>query len=151
MSILIILHLLAAVVWVGGMFFAYIVLRRSAVEALEPSARLTLWRQTFRFFFPWVWMAAILLPVTGYWMVFGWLGGMANVGWHVHVMQALGIVMILLFLHLYFAPFKRLRRSVDGGDFTAAGKTLDQIRMLVSINLILGLIVVAVASGGRYL
>lgn len=30
------LHLIAAVIWVGGMFFAHMVLRPSAVEKLAP-------------------------------------------------------------------------------------------------------------------
>jgi uncharacterized membrane protein len=37
------LHVLAALVWVGGMFFAWMVLRPAAVKALEGPARLTLW------------------------------------------------------------------------------------------------------------
>jgi len=37
------LHVLAAVVWVGGMFFAWMVLRPAAVSALQPPERLMLW------------------------------------------------------------------------------------------------------------
>ena len=51
------LHLLAAVIWVGGMFFAYMALR-PATGSLEPSIRLTLWSQTLKRFFPWVWISA---------------------------------------------------------------------------------------------
>src|SRR5215208_2867659 len=111
MFILVALHILAAVVWVGGMFFAHLMLRPAAAQLLEPSMRLDLWRGVFERFFPWVWLAVILLPLTGYWMIFGYLGGMANIGWHINIMQALGIIMILLYLHLYFAPYRRLRRE----------------------------------------
>ena len=36
MAIAIPLHLLAAVIWVGGMFFAYMALRPVAASLLEP-------------------------------------------------------------------------------------------------------------------
>ena len=47
-------HVLAAVIWVGGMFFAVLVLRPSA-GALKPSDRLPLWGRVFGKFFPLVW------------------------------------------------------------------------------------------------
>lgn len=151
MSILIVLHTLAAVVWVGGMFFVYVILRPTAGQLLEPSLRLDLWRGVFRRFFVWVWLAVVLLPITGLWMIFVYLGGIANVGWPVHVMLTLGVIMILLYLHLFFAPYKHLRRAVDAGDHETGARSLNQIRMIVGINLVLGLIVIAVATGGRYL
>ena len=46
MIILIALHVLAAVVWVGGMFFAYMVLRPSAGLLVAP-ARVALWQRVF--------------------------------------------------------------------------------------------------------
>lgn len=151
MSLAVTLHLLFVVIWIGGMFFALWVLRPVASQLLEPAQRLTLWRQSFQRFFLWVWGAVIVLPTTGYWIIFAVYGGMANVGLHIHFMNGVGVLMILLFLHIYFAPYKRLSRSVDAGEFQVAGKYLDQIRTFVSVNLILGLIVVVVAVAGKYL
>lgn len=151
MSIAISLHLLSAVIWVGGMFFAYLVLRPVAARQLEPPQRLPLWSAVFSRFFPWVWLFVIVLPLSGYWMIFRVFGGMDSVGLHVHLMQGLGWLMILLFLHLYFAPFRRLREAVVTGDWPAAGRQLDRIRRIIGINLILGLLVAAIAAGGRYL
>lgn len=151
MSIAITLHILAAAIWVGGMFFAYIVLRPVAAQQLEPPQRLPLWAQVFSKFFPWVWLFVILLPVTGYWMIFSVFGGMNSVGLHVHLMQGLGWIMILLFMHLNFAPFKRLKKAVNESDWPTAGKQLNQIRVLVGANLAIGLAVIAIAAGGRYL
>jgi uncharacterized membrane protein len=94
MPTLIALHLLAAVVWVGGMFFAYMALRPVAATLLEPPQRLPLWTQTFMRFFPWVWLSILLLTATGYVMVLGVFGGMGAVGLHVHLMQGLGWIMI---------------------------------------------------------
>lgn len=144
-SIAAILHTISAVVWVGGMFFAYIVLRPASGQ-LDPPARLALWHRVFSSFFPWVFVAAALLLVTGFGL---FLGGYAA-GPHVHVMMAIGIVMILIFLHLYFAPWKRFRVALGGGDNAAAAAQLNQIRILVMVNLVLGLINVAIGGSGRY-
>lgn len=151
MSALIALHLLAAVVWVGGMFFAYVALRPVAATLLEPPQRLPLWTQTFMRFFPWVWLAILLLTATGYTMVFAVFGGMSSAGLHVHLMQGLGWIMILMFMHMYFAPFQRMKRAVAAGDWPTGGQQLAQIRRIVGINLILGLLVVLTTSSGRYL
>ena len=148
MPIAITLHLLAAVVWVGGMFFAYVALRPVAASLLPPPLRLPLWSQTFARFFPWVWGAVIILPATGYWMIFRVFGGFAQVGIFVHLMHIMGLVMIAIFLHVYFAPYQRLNRAVAVQDFATAGQHLGQIRRLIGINLILGLITVVIAAGG---
>jgi uncharacterized membrane protein len=150
MSIVLALHALSAALWIGGMFFAYMALRPVAARLLEPPVRLALWSQVFARFFVWVWAAVVVLPVTGYWMVLSDLGGMAGAGLHIHIMQGLGIVMILLFLHLYFAPYRRMNQALAQNDYAEAGRRLGQIRLLVATNLTLGLVVLAVASSGRY-
>jgi uncharacterized membrane protein len=148
MPILISLHVLAAVVWVGGMFFAYMVLRQS-VGPLEPAVRLTLWHRVFRRFFPWVWVSIILLLLSGYGMLFIYFGGFAAAPPHIYVMQATGIVMMLLFLHLFFAPWRRFVHAVERGAYSEAANELSQIRRIVSINLVLGLLTVIVGASGH--
>ena len=147
-SVLLILHALSAVVWVGGMFFAHQVLRPAAAS-LEPGPRLTLWSHVLGRFFAWVFAAIILLLLTGYSLVFGVYSGFGRVGLHVHLMQGIGILMMLLFFHLYFAPWRRFRAAVARQDWAEGGRQLGQIRTIVTINLVLGVIVVAIGSGGR--
>ena len=151
MAIAVTLHVLAAVIWVGGMFFAYMVLRPVAATLLEPPLRLPLWSQTFARFFPWVWGAVVALPLTGYWMILGPLGGFANAPVYVHIMQTLGIAMIMIYLHVYFAPYRRLQHAVGKTDYALAGQQLAQIRRLIGINLTLGLVTIVIAVAGRYL
>ena len=151
MALAITLHILCAVIWVGGMFFAYVALRPATAGLLEPPLRLPLWPQTLARFFPWVWLAAFVLPITGYWTIVNVFEGFRNAGAHVHVMQVTGWVMISLFLHAYFAPFRRLKTAVATSDWSTAGSALAQIRTLIGINLTLGLATVIVATGGRYL
>ena len=145
------LHLLSSVIWVGGMFFAYVALRPVAGSLLEAPIRLTLWSQVFQRFFPWVWASVIILLATGLWMTIKFFGGMAAVGPHIHIMLTLGLVMMLLFMHLFFSPYKKLQRAVIAKEWEAGSKALNQIRQLIAINLTIGLIVVAVASAGRYI
>jgi uncharacterized membrane protein len=148
-AVLIALHVLAAVVWVGGMFFAYMVLRRSAAP-LEPETRLALWNRVFRGFFPWVWTSIVVLLASGYGMMFLYLGGFAGSGPYIHVMQGLGIVMMLLFMHLFFVPWRRFSRAGATGHFAEAAKHLDQLRRIVATNLGLGLITIIVGASGRF-
>jgi len=143
-SIAVIVHVLSAVVWVGGMFFALLVLR-PASGPLDPPVRLAQWRRVFGRFFPWVFAAIVLLLISGFTL---FLGGYA-VGPHVHVMMAIGIIMMLIFFHLYFAPWKRFQVALDAGQNAAAVAQLNQIRILVMVNLVLGLITAAVGASGR--
>jgi uncharacterized membrane protein len=88
--------------------------------------------------------------VSGYGMLLFGLGGFATAGVHVHIMQAIGLIMMALFLHLYFAPWRRLQRALDQGDQATAARQLGQIRTIVLVNLVLGLITAAVGASGRY-
>jgi len=149
MGIAVMLHVLAAAIWVGGMFFAYMALRPVAATQLEPPARLSLWVGVFGKFFPWVWVCVLAILGTGFWMI-DLLGGFKVIGSYVHVMLILGIVMMLIFMHVYFAAYNRLKLAVATQDWSTGGRKLAQIRMLVGINTILGLLTIAVGAGGRY-
>ncbi len=151
MAIALSLHVLAAIVWVGGMFFAYLALRPVAASLLDPPLRLALWSQVFARFFRWVWLAVVLLPASGYWMLFARLGGFAHAGLHVHLMQLVGWVMIALFLYLYFAPYRRLERALADGRVPEAAQALNSIRRIVATNLALGLATSVIGVGGRWL
>ncbi len=142
-------HILAAVFWVGGMAFAYTILRPAA-GAIEPPVRLTLWRDVFSRFLPWVGLAIVALLVSGYAMVFAIYGGFRQAPLFVHVMQGTGIVMMLIYLHLYFAPWRRMQIAVQDRQWPVAGQQLATIRKLVAINLVLGVITILIGSTGRY-
>lgn len=151
MSVALLLHVLSAVVWVGGMFFAYMVLRPVAATQLEPPQRLPLWAGCFDGFFLWVWAAVFLLPITGYWMSAAAFGGMGHAPHYVLAMTALGSLMIVLYLWLYFVPYRALKTAVHNSDWKSGGAALARIRRIVGTNLLLGLATVAVAAAGRYL
>ena len=150
MSIALALHVIASIIWVGGMFLAFVVVRPAAVEILQPPERLALWVGIFKRFFPWVWLAIIALLITGYWMIFGPYGGMKHAPMFVHVMQTLGLVMMAIFGHVYFALFKRLQKAVDAKAWSEGATTLSKIRIMIGVNLALGITTVLVATMGKY-
>lgn len=144
-SLLLALHLLGAVVWVGGLGFALLVLRPS-LAVLEPAQRLAVHERVFKKFFLYVWHAMPILLLTGYAMLFGVLGGFASVNWAVHLMHLLGLIMAAIFLVIFFGPWRAMRTAMASGDGPAATGALDRIRLLVSINLVLGVVTVLTAG-----
>ena len=149
MAIALLFHILAAVIWVGGMFFAHVILRPAA-GVLDPPVRLPLFRRVLGNFFPWVWAAIIALLASGYGVLLPGLGGFAHAPAYVQIMQGLGIIMMLAFFHLFFAPWRRFQAALDRGELPVAAAQLGQIRHIVLFNLVLGLIVVVVGATGRY-
>jgi uncharacterized membrane protein len=147
--VLLAVHVLAAMFWVGGMAFAYFMLRPAA-GPLDPPVRLALWRRVFARFLPAVGVAIVLLIVSGYGMQFIIFGGFKGIPPYIQAMQGIGIVMMLLYLHLLFAPWRRFQAALDGGTLPAAAKSLNQIRLIVAVNLALGVITILVGTTGRY-
>lgn len=140
------LHVLAALVWVGGMFFAWMVLRPAAITALEGPARLKLWVEVFQGFFHWVWVAVVLLPVSGVGMLHMHFNGFEAAPRYVQVMMGLYVVMTALFIRIQALMLPELRTAVAEQDWPAGASVLGRIRQLVGINLLVGLAVVAIAA-----
>ncbi|ALG66551.1 CopD family protein [Beggiatoa leptomitoformis] len=144
------LHVLAMVIWVGGMFFAYMALRPVAAQWLELPLRLQVWTQVFKKFFPWVWLATVTLLITGLLMIYLY-GGMAHVQWHVHLMLLTGLIMMTIFIHLFFISYRHLQDAVAMQNWQIGATRLGQIRRLIGINLVLGLVTIVVATLGKTL
>jgi len=147
MTLFKLIHLLAVLIWVGGMFFAYVVLRPAAVEMLQPPERLRLWDSVFRRFFNWVWVAVGAILVTGLYLIYLY-GGIAHVARHVHIMLALGLAMMAIYGYVFFACYVPLSLHVAKQRWKEAGEILGRIRKLVALNLILGLLTVCVVVIG---
>ena len=145
-SFLLFIHLAGVIVWVGGMFFAWMILRPAAVAALEGPARLKLWANVFQRFFVWVWVAVVLLPISGIGLLQLLFSGFETAPRYVQVMMGLYLVMTALFIRIQALKFPELKAAVAAEDWPAGAAALGQIRRLVGINLIVGLVVVAVAS-----
>jgi uncharacterized membrane protein len=141
-----VLHVLAAIAWVGGMFFAWMILRPAVIAALEGPARLKLWLQVLPRFFVWVWAAVILLPVTGIGMINVNFSGFQTAPRYVQVMMGLYVVMVALFLRASTLNLPQLRKAVLAEQWAEGAAALGGIKRLVGINLIVGMAVVAIAA-----
>src|SRR5690606_29492150 len=140
------LHVLAALAWVGGMFFAWTILRPAAVTALQAPERLTLWVAVFKRFFVWVWVAVLILPISGMGMIHLSFKSMENLPRYVQIMMGLFLAMLALFLRVRLLGLPALQRAVEARDWPAGGTALGRIRRLVGINLLIGVIVIALAA-----
>jgi uncharacterized membrane protein len=143
------LHSLFAVVWVGGMFFAYMVLRPSVPGIEAPPERLKLWSRVFPKFFHWVWISVVILPLTGYWLLMDVFGGFAGAAPYIHMMHLTGWLMIVLFAFLYLVPYRAFKAAVGNEDWPGAAAKLDTIRKIVATNLVIGIITVVIGASGR--
>ena len=162
-ALMVFLHVLAVVVWVGGMFLMHFAVRPVAVQQLPPAQRLPLLAAILGRFFGWVTVAVLLVIVTGVAMIFG-IGaaagaaeagkgafgeGMRLAHGSVHAMFALGLVMSLVFAFIRLVPYPRLRGALAAQQLPVAAGRLDLIRRLVAVNLVLGVVTIAVATLGR--
>jgi uncharacterized membrane protein len=146
MSLLLALHALSAVIWVGGMFFAHLVLRPS-VAPLEPPVRLPLWSRVLGRFFLWVWLAIAFLLITGFTLV-RLFGGIGAASPYIHAMMGIGLLMTVIFVYIYFVPWQSFRHAITREDWEHGARSLTQIRLLVTINLVLGIVTMAIGAGG---
>lgn len=145
-AVLYAIHVLAALIWVGGMFFAWMILRPAAVAKLQAPERLTLWLDVFRRFFVWVWIAVLVLPVTGMGQLHMRFTGFETAPRYVHIMMGLYLVMLALFLRVRFLQLPTLARAVEAQDWPQAGEALGRIRRLVGFNLLVGLLLVTITA-----
>lgn len=149
-SLLLFLHLAGVIVWIGGMFVMHFAVRPAVASELQPPQRLALMAHVLGRFFYWVTIAIVVILGSGIALILG-AGGFRNAHLSVHLMFGLGLVMMAIFAHIRTAPFRRLRSAVAAADWPAAARELQAIRTLVALNLLLGVVNVAVATIGRAL
>ncbi|MFN9194042.1 MAG: CopD family protein [Pseudomonadota bacterium] len=144
------LHVLAVMLWVGGMLFAHFMLR-PALTVLEPPQRLALMHAVLGRFFTAVLWASLLTLVSGFWMIGRMARSAAQTGgqfiWPADwlAMAILGTLMVAVFGHIRFVLWRRLDRAQRAGEAVAAASALASIRTWVLANLVLGLVVVVLA------
>lgn len=146
-QVLIFMHLSSVIVWIGGMFFAYFCLRPAAVQVLDPPKRLPLWAATFKLFLRYAAYAVALIILTGFSMFFQSGFRYAPLGWH--IMMTLGLLMAGVFVYVYAMLYPQLRRHCEASDWPTAAATLNSIRQMVGINLLLSVCTVAAAVSAR--
>jgi uncharacterized membrane protein len=142
-DVLLAVHLLSAVIWVGGMFYTLVVLR-PALSLLDAGPRLQVQMQTLKKLFFYIWHAMPLMILTGWAMVVLAWGGFASLPWSINAMQGLGILMALIFAYTFFDPWQRLRRAVRPGP-----ELITRIRNLLTLNIALGAVTIVAGALGH--
>lgn len=140
-NLLVFLHLAAAILWMGGMAFVLFALR-PALHALQPPPqRLPLMVDVLRRFFAVVAASIAVLLLTGLPLLLALPAAQAPRGWH--AMAGLGVLMMLVFGHIFFAPWRRAQRAVAAQDWPEGGRRMNQIAALVKLNFALGWLAIA--------
>lgn len=143
------IHLVAAIVWMGGMSFMLLALRPAVQALMEGQPRARLMARVWQRFFVAVWVAIAALLLSGshlYTAAFRAAReatgvGSVPLGWQ--LMLGLGLLMMLIFGHIYFAGFRRFRRAVEAGQWPVAAQAARQIHLLVVSNFVLGWLAIA--------
>ena len=138
------LHLIAGIVWMGGMTFMLFALRPAALASLQAQPRALLMGEVWKRFYVLVLLAIALLFTTGthlYTTTFRAAKlatgqGSVPLGWN--VMLVLGLSMMLIFGHIYFAGFKKYKRAVAAGEWPVAAKAAGLMHTMTLINFTLG-------------
>lgn len=148
-GIALILHLVAINIWIGGPFFATVILGR-AIKNVETHEQLILWQLIFRRFFFWAWVAVGIILVSGAWMIYHIYGGISLLPLHVKLMGGIALTMIFVFLFIYLFPYRQFKGLLEAEDVDGCIRKLAVIRFASVINIILGISIVVVIGGGPY-
>ena len=143
------IHSVAVVILVGGLFRGYMAVSPMSGDYTKSSG-LQLAQGALRRFFPWVWVSFLVLFVSGYVVMFATYASFAAAPLYINLMQAIGWVMIVFFVWLFYGPWLAFKRAADTQDLQAAAAHLNRIRQIVLVNLPLGLIVVVIAGTGPF-
>jgi uncharacterized membrane protein len=139
------LHVLAACVWLGGMVFGLFALRPALLQAsLTGPQKLALQSTVMGRFFQWVWGAVAILLLTGL-HLYG-LAGSVSAGAYAQTMLGIGLTMMMVFAHLYFAVYRRLPPLIQSQDWEAVAALLNQGRRLMQVNLGLGVLAIVLVK-----
>lgn len=147
------IHLLSLVLWIGGMVFSHYFLRKP-VATLPAVQRFPFMHHVLRRFFNAVAVSAVLVLLSGLWMIGRSARQMSRSGlafempWSWTAMAVLGIIMIAIFGYIRLVLYPRFSRAVKASDTTASASALAAIRPWVAFNMSLGILVIVVAVLG---
>jgi uncharacterized membrane protein len=153
------IHLLAAFWWLGGMGVMLWCVRPVVLAQFSGEPRLKLLHAVLRRFFHGVWASVLLILATGLHLYGAGAAaaaharrivvaaggtpaaGLLPLGWN--LMMGIGLVMMLLFAHIYFAGFRKLDRALATNDTPAAANALAKMHPFIVANFCLGIAAVA--------
>jgi uncharacterized membrane protein len=143
------IHLVAAIFWMGGMAFMLLALRPAAVMLYQAPERLMLMGAVWKRFFPVVLISIVALFTTGshlytnvYRAVKAATGqGGVPLGWN--LMLVLGLLMMVIFAYIYWGAFTKFKRAMTELDWPSAGKEAMRLHKWIVVNFTLGWLAIA--------
>ena len=151
-SVLVVLHLLAAVTWIGGMVFLSLVLAPLVRGRKAAPEFMALFRSAALRFRPIVWVAiAVLLPTGPMLLSLRGISATSPASWPGIVTVKLTLVGLLLFLtllhDLVFGPQVRRVSAIPDAQRTAGERVIFRTaRWLPRLSLLIALVVVIAAA-----
>ena len=149
-SIAIALHVLGAILWVGGLYFMVSILRPVAEELLEPPLRQALMYKTMGRFFVRLWVIVLGILATGFFMIFMVYGGFGALPVRIHVMTTIGLVMTAIFAYVHGIVYPAVGRALSHQNYKEGKRMIHRIRDLARVNLGLGTLLVLIVYGLKF-
>jgi uncharacterized membrane protein len=142
------IHMIAIIVWLGGLFLLTVVLGPT-IRDMAPTARASIWYRVLSRFFVWGSIALAAIVASGIAVVrlrFGGLSGVPAIHqWNMIV----GIPAIGLYVYAQLIPWRTCRRATAVDDWILAEKSISRIRTLFGIALTMALVAAVVSSVAR--
>lgn len=141
-TLIIFLHVLSAIIWIGGMIVIRFGVHYSMQKIEEPKQRLGRTLENLQRFFNMVIVSIVLLLLTAIIMILAIDFKQTSLYSIVILKEAIWIVMTLIFAFIYLKR-QKAQKAFDNGDFLNAKNHLEPLaKYLIPINIILGLFAV---------
>ncbi len=140
--IIVFLHVLSAVIWVGGMIAIRFAAHQSFMQIDSPAHRLERIAHTLKRLFSIVLPFVVILLVTAVIMLVGYDLKHTPYSWIGHIKEAIWAIMSI---NLVFMIIRRNRavKLLDQGDMVGAKFSLELIgKYMVPVNIVLGIIAI---------
>lgn len=150
------LHMAATVVWIGGLFFQAAIVAPALTATLEPQAALKLLRSLRQRFSPLAWFSLALLTATGLTQMSGspHYDGLLQIDnrWSAAILAkhaVIGLMVIAAAIQTWLLQPQLERALLRPETPEASGASATRYQQLTSVNLVLGLVVLALTAIAR--
>lgn len=141
-TLIIFLHVLSAIIWIGGMIVIRFGVHYSMQKIEEPKLRLGRVLENLQRFFNMVIVSIILLLLTAIIMILAIDFKQTSLYNIVILKEVIWVVMTLIFIVIYLKR-QKAQKAFDNGDFLSAKNHLEVLaKYLIPLNIILALLAV---------
>ncbi len=141
-TLIIFLHVLSAIIWIGGMIVIRFAVHYSMQNIEEPKIKLGRTLENLKRFFSMVIPSIIILLITAIIMILSLGFKETELYKFVIAKEVIWTIMTIIFIVIYIKRNKA-QKAFDGGDFLSAKNQLNPLaKYLIPINIFLGIVAV---------